>query len=137
MDKSRLRNDIHDLAAVVTIVLGIVALVAWAETWPSWIVPTSLSVVGAVTYAVFRVQGSRGLAALGEEVGAPRWAVRGETWRNAIVVPVVLVGIVLVAPFVSRIIGGVVLASAFLWSARALKRRYSSTAPPPAPAPAP
>ena len=44
-----------------------------------------------------------------------------------------LVAIVVAVPLVSQIIGGVVLASAFLWAGRALKRRYSLTEPPPAP----
>jgi cobalamin synthase len=125
-----LRQDLHDLAAVVTIVLGLLALVAWIRTWPGWLVPQALSVVGAAAYLAIRVGAAITLLDLAREGGATRSERRSEAVRGAIVAAVVIAIVAVRYPVAGRVFGGAVLVSVFAIAApavvRAARRRYSA-----------
>ena len=61
---TKLREDLHDLAAVATLALAMVAWVGWVKTCPGWVVPQALSLIGVGAYVVARFYATVGAMAL-------------------------------------------------------------------------
>ncbi|HEX4804745.1 MAG TPA: hypothetical protein VFU94_02495 [Conexibacter sp.] len=125
-----MREDIHLAASVVTLVLGIVALITWIASWPSAVIPTLLFVVGLFGLTIF-VYASVLLTL--ESSGATSGAVPPPVWfeLGAVIVGVTLGWIAmrpLHHPTMVRVVGGIVLGLALVTSSvvalTALRARY-------------
>jgi hypothetical protein len=131
----KLRQDLYDASAVATILLFGIAAAAWIGTWPGWIVPRVLSIVGVVGYALIRLMGGVFESGITAAYGSPPWARYWTVARGVAIAG--LVGILLIHyVVVARIVGAVILGLMLLLSLpriyKGARRRYGQASDEPA-----
>ena len=127
----RLREDLYVSAAIVTLILAVVSLIGWIATWPGWVVPRALSIIGVGSYVGIRLFLGRFDMEFNRTLGVPAHAARWAWYRSLVIVPIFGCLLAFVYPMVARALGGLVLVAA-LWFAvptiaRAAKHRYADS----------
>ena len=124
----KLRQDLYDASAVATLVLAGAVVIAWLDTWPGWIVPRVLSVVGIVGYVVARLLAGVLDSELAVGFGAPpstrRWTI-GRGVVLAAVTTVFLIHYIVAARVIGALILGLMLVVSLPRVYKAARRRYA------------